>query len=79
MQATIPYYSNLGFIPTPNFMNEENLVWGHAGWAQIKYRYANTVEDSKEKFEYDLYYIKNRNIFLDFGIILRTIIIIFTH
>jgi lipopolysaccharide/colanic/teichoic acid biosynthesis glycosyltransferase len=52
---------------------------GFTGWAQIKYRYANTMEDSKEKFEYDLYYIKNRNIFLDFGIIIRTIQIIFTH
>ena len=52
---------------------------GFTGWAQIKYRYANTEEDSKEKFEYDLYYIKNRNIFLDLGIILRTIQIIFTH
>ena len=52
---------------------------GFTGWAQIKYRYANTVEDSKEKFEYDLYYIKNRNVFLDFGIIMRTVQIIFTH
>lgn len=52
---------------------------GFTGWAQIKYRYANTVEDSKEKLEYDLYYIKNRNVFIDFGIILRTIQIIFTH
>jgi exopolysaccharide biosynthesis polyprenyl glycosylphosphotransferase len=52
---------------------------GFTGWAQIKYHYANTVESSKEKFEYDLYYIKNRNVFLDFGIILKTIQIIFTH
>lgn len=52
---------------------------GFTGWAQIKYRYARSVEESKEKFEYDLYYIKNRNIFIDFGIILRTIQIIFTH
>jgi lipopolysaccharide/colanic/teichoic acid biosynthesis glycosyltransferase len=52
---------------------------GFTGWAQIKYMYANTIENSKEKFEYDLYYIKNRNIFLDLGIILRTIQIIFTH
>lgn len=52
---------------------------GFTGWAQIKYRYASTVDDSKEKFKYDLYYIKNRNIFIDFGITLRTIQIIFTH
>ncbi len=64
----IPYYS-LRHIIRPGF----------TGWAQIKYRYANTTEGSKEKFEYDLYYIKNRNIFIDFGIIIRTIQIIFTH
>lgn len=68
LENTIPHYK-LRHIIRPGF----------TGWAQIKYRYANTVEDSKEKFEYDLYYIKNRNIFLDFGIILRTIQIIFTH
>lgn len=68
LECTIPHYS-LRHIIRPGF----------TGWAQIKYRYANTVEDSKEKFEYDLYYIKNRNIFLDFGIVLRTIQIIFTH
>ena len=68
LEGTIPHY-NLRHIIRPGF----------TGWAQIKYRYANTVEDSKEKFEYDLYYIKNRNIFIDFGIVLRTIQIIFTH
>jgi len=68
LENTIPHYK-LRHIIRPGF----------TGWAQIKYRYANTIETSKEKFEYDLYYIKNRNIFLDFGIILRTIQIIFTH
>ena len=68
LRDTIPHYE-LRHIIRPGF----------TGWAQIKYRYANTTEDSKEKFEYDLYYIKNRNIFIDFGIILRTIQIIFTH
>jgi len=68
LENTIPHYS-LRHIIKPGF----------TGWAQIKYRYANTAEDSKEKFQYDLYYIKNRNIFLDFGIILRTVQIIFTH
>lgn len=52
---------------------------GFTGWGQIKYQYTRTTEESKEKFEYDLYYIKNRNIFIDLGIILRTIQIIFTH
>lgn len=68
LEQSIPYY-DLRHIIRPGF----------TGWAQIKYRYARTIEDSKEKFEYDFYYTKNRNIFLDFGIILKTIQIIFTH
>lgn len=68
LEKEIPYYSFRHIIKP-----------GFTGWAQIKYRYANTTESSREKFEYDLYYIKNRNIFIDIGIIIRTIQIIFTH
>lgn len=68
LEQSIPYY-DLRHIIRPGF----------TGWAQIKYHYARTIEDSKEKFEYDFYYTKNRNIFLDFGIIIKTIQIIFTH
>lgn len=46
---------------------------GLTGWAQINYRYGASVEDTKEKLKYDLYYIKNRNIFLDILIIVKTI------
>jgi lipopolysaccharide/colanic/teichoic acid biosynthesis glycosyltransferase len=52
---------------------------GFTGWAQIKYRNARGVAESKVKFEYDLYYLKNKNVFMDVGILLRTVIIIFTH
>ncbi|HWC57890.1 MAG TPA: sugar transferase [Candidatus Paceibacterota bacterium] len=52
---------------------------GFTGWAQIKFRYARTVLDSKEKFEYDLYYLINQNPLLDLGIVLKTLQIIFTH
>jgi lipopolysaccharide/colanic/teichoic acid biosynthesis glycosyltransferase len=45
---------------------------GITGWAQINYGYAVTVEDTAIKLEYDLYYIKRRNILLDFVIVLRT-------
>lgn len=63
----------------PHYKLRHIIRPGFTGWAQIKYRYARTEEDSRKKFEYDLYYIKNRNIFIDFGIIIRTIQIIFTH
>lgn len=45
---------------------------GFTGWAQIKFRYGRSVMDSREKFQYDLYYLKNRSLFLDLGILLKT-------
>ncbi len=46
---------------------------GVTGWAQVKFKYAGTVLESYQKFEYDMYYAKNQNLFMDFGIIFRTI------
>jgi len=45
---------------------------GITGWAQVNYRYGASVEDALH-MEYDLYYIKNRSLLLDFKIILKTI------
>jgi lipopolysaccharide/colanic/teichoic acid biosynthesis glycosyltransferase len=45
---------------------------GITGWAQINFGYASNVEETTIKLEYDLYYIKNRNIMMDLVILLRT-------
>ena len=46
---------------------------GVTGWAQVCYPYGSSVEDSRRKLEYDLYYAKNMSILLDVRIILKTI------
>lgn len=46
---------------------------GLTGWAQVRGRYAESVDDTLEKLQYDLFYIKHRNIFLDLNILLKTI------
>lgn len=46
---------------------------GITGWAQINYPYGASIEDSRNKLEYDLYYAKNYTPFLDFLIILQTL------
>jgi exopolysaccharide biosynthesis polyprenyl glycosylphosphotransferase len=51
---------------------------GVTGWAQIRYGYANNLEQETEKMRYDLYYIKNRTLWLDIRILLETIFIILT-
>jgi exopolysaccharide biosynthesis polyprenyl glycosylphosphotransferase len=46
---------------------------GVTGWAQVRYGYANDLEQETEKMRYDLYYIKNRSLWLDARILLNTI------
>jgi sugar transferase (PEP-CTERM system associated) len=49
---------------------------GITGWAQVMYRYGNTLEDAREKLQYDLFYIKNASLALDVLIMLQTIKIV---
>jgi exopolysaccharide biosynthesis polyprenyl glycosylphosphotransferase len=51
---------------------------GVTGWAQVRYGYANNLEEETEKMRYDLFYIKNRSLWLDLRILFETVgIIIF--
>src|SRR5208282_1245412 len=58
----IPYYT-LRHLVRP----------GITGWAQVRYKYGNTVSDAREKLQYDLFYIKNASIGLDVFIMFQTI------
>lgn len=71
----------------PNFVNdlEEHLPFyaerhmvkpGITGWAQINYPYGASVEDARQKLEFDLYYAKNYTPFLDLLILLQTVRVI---
>lgn len=62
LQDQIPYYAQR-LVVKP----------GITGWAQVRYGYCSSLEDTIEKLQYDLYYIKNMSFFLDVLIILRTI------
>jgi sugar transferase (PEP-CTERM system associated) len=56
------------------FYAERHMVKpGITGWAQINYPYGASIEDSRQKLEYDLYYAKNYSPFLDLLILLQTI------
>jgi lipopolysaccharide/colanic/teichoic acid biosynthesis glycosyltransferase len=46
---------------------------GMTGWAQVRYRYANTLEEEMEKIRYDLWYIKHRSFWLDLRILFETL------
>ncbi len=61
----IPYYSYRLLVKP-----------GITGWAQVMHTYAADLTETKEKLQYDLYYIKNMSLFLDLAILLKTIRIV---
>jgi sugar transferase (PEP-CTERM system associated) len=60
----------------PYYNERHNVKPGLTGWAQLKYPYGSTQEDSLEKLKYDLYYIKHRSFMLDLLILIRTVEIV---
>jgi lipopolysaccharide/colanic/teichoic acid biosynthesis glycosyltransferase len=65
LAAEIPYYEQRHLIAP-----------GLTGWAQIKYPYGASIEDARQKLQYDLFYIKNFSLILDGIIMFETIKII---
>lgn len=62
LENEIPYYAMRHVIKP-----------GLTGWAQVMHPYASTFQDQQDKLMYDLYYIKERNLLMDFKIIVKTI------
>lgn len=68
LEEQIPYYAERHMVKP-----------GITGWAQINYPYGASIEDSRQKLEFDLYYAKNYTPFLDLVIILQTIRVVLWH
>jgi exopolysaccharide biosynthesis polyprenyl glycosylphosphotransferase len=64
-------------VELPVYRARHAVLPGITGWAQICYRYGNTVEDSRVKLEYDLYYVKHAGLYLDILILLQTLRVVF--
>ena len=60
----------------PYYEQRHLIAPGLTGWAQIKYPYGASVEDARQKLQYDLYYIKNQSLVLDAIILFETVKII---
>ena len=60
-----------------NYNLRYNLKPGLSGWAQVNYPYGASIQDAKNKFSYDLYYIKHFSNLLDIRILFMTIKLVF--
>lgn len=60
----------------PIYRARHSVLPGLTGWAQIRYPYGQSIEDSRIKLEYDLYYIKHAGLLQDFLILLQTVLVI---
>lgn len=60
----------------PYYPERHTVKPGITGWAQLRYSYGSSEEDATEKLQYDLYYVKNQNAWLDIMIILQTVEVI---
>jgi lipopolysaccharide/colanic/teichoic acid biosynthesis glycosyltransferase len=50
---------------------------GITGWAQVRYRYANNIEEEIEKLRYDLFYVKHASAVMDLSVLAQTLKVIF--
>ncbi len=57
----------------PFYSQRHSVKPGITGWAQLCYPYGASVDDAKEKLQYDLYYLKNHSLLLDMIIMLQTV------
>jgi exopolysaccharide biosynthesis polyprenyl glycosylphosphotransferase len=60
----------------PFYQQRHLIAPGLTGWAQIKYPYGSSIEDARQKLQYDLFYIKNHSLFLDAIVLFETVKII---
>ena len=57
----------------PHYADRAAVRPGLTGWAQVKYPYGASIEDARDKLSYDLWYVRERSLWLDLRIILATV------
>jgi sugar transferase (PEP-CTERM system associated) len=68
-----PYFCELLAQEIPYYGQRHCVRPGITGWAQVKFKYGASIEETKTKLEYDLFYVKHMSFFLDLAIALETV------
>lgn len=68
-----PYFVDTLCTEIPLYAVRHNVKPGITGWAQVNYPYGASIDDARRKLAFDLYYVKNENLFLDLIILLQTV------
>lgn len=71
-----PYFVEKLSEEIPYYKRRLKVRPGITGWAQVKHKYDESVEDVKTKLQYDLFYIENISIMMDFKILFRTVFVV---
>ncbi len=71
-----PEFTSLLERELPGYSQRYLVKPGLTGWAQIRYQYASSIQDTETKLEYDLYYVKHRSLRFDARILFQTIPVI---
>ncbi|MFT4172410.1 MAG: TIGR03013 family PEP-CTERM/XrtA system glycosyltransferase [Rhodocyclaceae bacterium] len=62
----------------PFYAVRHSVKPGVTGWAQVRYQYGASIDDSVQKLQYDLYYVKNHTLFLDLMVLAETVRVVMT-
>ena len=73
-----PYFVEKLTQDIPFYAVRHSVKPGVTGWAQVRYKYGATVEDSLAKLQFDLYYVKNHSLALDMVVLLETVAVVLT-
>ena len=71
-----PYFVEKLSKEIPLYTRRLKVRPGVTGWAQVKHKYDETIEDVKTKLRYDLFYIENMSLRMDLKILFRTIFVV---
>ncbi len=73
-----PFFVDRLTREVPFYAARHSVKPGVTGWAQVRYHYGASVDDSVQKLQYDLYYVKNHTLFLDMLILVETVGVVLT-